>query len=399
MVEAEDTDEDETSEDDDQEDEDDEDETDDDDFTELADGETSDVENICLACAGECHCGGAEGRSIYVSATTSATVPIPSTTPAIKNDGLKIRLSNPTSSSSSRLPPTPSSSRNPLPAPTSTSKSKSKTSISNKRGRPLKMSSAALSAPLKKTSSTSSQTSTFNPHIPTPSRMSLRQVLAASVKEAEAAAARRSSSPEDNVAASEWQKKRETLSEVSDLDLEEEEDIDIEREEEKVLREEWEKKKNSKTGAGERDSSGSETDIEEEELESDWDDEDEGRDAKRRKMMRLGSAGVLEDEDDLDESDAEAIPFEGGRGVVTWFAHISLLSALTTSMLNVLVLRFCTFFFPLFFSLPFFVPCFCTFSTISGVTMIRLKKLRTSTNPPIPSRSSPPTPTPTPTPL
>lgn len=172
-----------------------------------------------------------------------------------------------------------------------------------KRGRPRKYPHpddapfSAAAPPRKGATSTSPQArrKTARP-LPQPSRMSLRQVLAASVKDADVPVLTMESPP------------REKLSDVSDLELEDSEGEDegrIERAEEKALREEFEKgDEGSSSAEGDDDL----TDWEEMEL------------AARKQAKREGSVVAIEE----DDGTIADIPASGGRGVVTWSDYDSI---------------------------------------------------------------------------
>lgn len=156
--------------------------------------------------------------------------------------------------------------------------------------------------------------------------MSLRQVLAASIRDTVFSEMRDPSPPPPVFvpAPTHGRRVKERLEDVSDLELDssgsgsEGEDA-IERAEERALREEFEREARFQRDQDE----GAEVEDEDEDEEissgadlSEFDEEDEGREARARKARggREGSS-VEQAESDAEDEDME---FGGGRGVVTW---------------------------------------------------------------------------------
>ncbi|KAM0751535.1 hypothetical protein T439DRAFT_212462 [Meredithblackwellia eburnea MCA 4105] len=366
-----------------------------------------DVEDLCAGCRGQCVCGGARGASVFQSLGGAGSANPPQmpfgsamTLPTAAGGlPLKVKLSMGSTGLPSPSPPPPSLaekekkrshkkklvSLNPATSTVPNAPSKpgavkkgiiSEPPLAVRRGRPRKHEIEPAGA---SPSSRSSSNNSDKAHAPltTPSRMSLRQVLAASIKEAEQLSERENSPSVSNIPefvdASSLQKKKskqekkrkaeekrrkeqreqskykENLDDVSELDLDSEmdgelddEDDDdddsgsedgsegenaIERREEAALRKEFEKAAAAAAAmaysdAEDDDETESDDDSvdsfdEDGDLSSSFAEEDEGREARRRRARSANSSFENSEEDgETYEEDPET--FGGGRGVVTW---------------------------------------------------------------------------------
>lgn len=170
--------------------------------------------------------------------------------------------------------------------------------------------------------------------LPTPSRSSLRQVLAASVREVTVS--------RDNSPALSWKEDRKSFGheqgddDLSDLDSDSEEDL--ERAEERALIAEFEKGNNSRSGPGDSSDDDDLTDLSEDDHDEGWQERERERAedrlrttadslavlpnfySHREASIGADAEGSLElEDDDLDLSAVvNDIPETGGRGVVTW---------------------------------------------------------------------------------
>lgn len=369
------------------------------------------VEDMCLACEGECRCGGAKGATVFVDATSS----LESRTAEASglgglHNGLKVRITmssngsagppstnNTSSSSSSSSRPVPLTSRHtshiilsededasysPRASHTSHQHKKVKLSTSTQSSRASTPVLASGSTPSVSGSTTTkkvtkakkerptarSSNSTFDVFsgegtsyshgsatgtppsnllrrshstngrpLPTPSRSSLRQVLAASLENVPTP---QIPIPTFKSPLSHHHKVRYD-EEVSDLELDgesegEEEEEGIEKAEERALRREFQNE-------GEEEET--EDDEEEEQEGEGWDDirrarrigtvlsshrsSTHGNGGGSHRNSRGGSIGIntLETEDEEEEDEDIAItdiPETGGRGVVTWSDYDSI---------------------------------------------------------------------------
>lgn len=328
--------------------------TDDDDSAGHGQGE---VEDVCLGCEGECVCGAAVAAPLLVprapikvritmsslqassAASTShlpapaPPAPAPAPAPSEWSEWSTVQKSRSFSEEHEAYEDRPkkkaASHKKKGTAPTTARPSKPKAPVDplappRKRGRPRKDRSldATTAPPRPPKAAVTAGSSTA-----TPQRMSLRQVLAMSVRDAEIAE-REQHSPAPPVFVPPPRFEKERLDDVSDLELELELDSSgsgsegenaIEQAEERALREEFEREQR-RDADDDDDASTVGQDL------SEFDDEDEGRAALARKAKgdstREGSSFELTS--DVDQEDPEA--FSGGRGVVTWCVLRTLLS-------------------------------------------------------------------------
>lgn len=351
------------------------------------------VEDMCLACEGECRCGGAKGATVFVDATSSLESRTAEASGLVNtgglHNGLKVRITmssngsagplstnNSPSSSSSRpshiilsededasysprahhnkkvknsnsaqasraSTPTLASGATPSASGSTTTKKVTK----SKKERPARSNSTfdvfsgegtsySHASGSTNTSTTSnllrrSHSNNGRP-LPTPSRSSLRQVLAASMEDVSTAPL-----PIPTFKSPLSHHKVRYDEEVSDLELDgesegEEEEEGIEKAEERALRREFQNE-------------GEDEETEDDEEDHEGEGWDEIRRAKRigtvvssshkgggsHRNSRGGSIGVntMETEDEEEEDDDIAItdiPETGGRGVVTWSDYDSI---------------------------------------------------------------------------
>ncbi|KAK4056860.1 hypothetical protein OIO90_002110 [Microbotryomycetes sp. JL221] len=320
-------------------------------------GSTTDasIEDVCLACQGKCRCGGAQGDAVLQSGP--AMLPRPTAAP-----GLKIRLSVSTTSTPQSSPPPlqPSASTTQVGAiqqqqqrqqqqsgaatwkrpstaiqsPPVADRTRRTTASEFERlaKKPRTMhpnvspsrdpSPAMSTASVKPTDSrqvspargTTSGTTTST----TPSRMSLRQVLAMSKREASASANNSDAETSDTTAQTKQTNKiveakhrlpKESLSDVSDLDLlnsdpdETEDDEAIEKAEERALRAEFENEA---------------CDTEEDDFDSDGLSDLEDSDDGDQTLQFARKEDSVSPTKDSDAASASRLPPTGGLGVVTW---------------------------------------------------------------------------------
>ncbi|KAM0787685.1 hypothetical protein ACM66B_003747 [Microbotryomycetes sp. NB124-2] len=293
------------------------------------------IEDVCLACRGKCRCGGAQGERV-----------VHHTAPLVSGSGLKIRLSVSTTSTPQSSPPLGSAAvpgtaaaptlsrpptlppRPPLAAPQPAAiASRTRGATAHELERPSKKPKVN-SRPTSRTASPS-PASSFKPRTsrqtsparaePTPSRMTLRQVLAMSKREASASAnnsdAEQSdgAQPQQSTATFRPAQRRvrqpESLSDVSDLDLlnsdpdETEDDEAIEKAEEKALRAEFER------GTVDEDEDDDSDDL------TDFEDSDPDQTIR---APRKESTASPHKESDTATTGTAPLPASGGLGVVTW---------------------------------------------------------------------------------
>lgn len=362
------------------------------------------VEDVCLVCNGECHCGGADGAAVYVGSdrprglkvklklggASAAAAPLPTPPlpplPALpvastsarpytfEDEPLAARHRRGSSSAEDEYDPRPLKKQR-AAGSSATGSRKDKSSAANgapvrKRGRPLTEGSAdaapraSTSAPpststlpgagVRKASKPASHKKREPSHsysasgsasssrggaaaaaTGAPSRMSLRQVLAMSVREASQSANNSENEQMDDetptaasskfTAATESQgrqREEEPMSDVSDLDLLDSDDESIEKAEERALRAEFERSKKSKAFASESEEM---TEFEEDEEEGEGPGADEwDRHAKEMERVRgaQAAAAVAKSDDPAFEDDPNLavteLPPTGGLGVVTW---------------------------------------------------------------------------------
>ncbi|GAA5928956.1 hypothetical protein JCM1841_006429 [Sporobolomyces salmonicolor] len=331
------------------------------------------VEDVCLVCHGSCRCGGAEGASVYVggsaplaSSSTAKPAPAPKKASATPYDPkLKMKSSKPsTSSSSSHKPftsttyrPTSSTSapRPPPPSylpPLPPAYSDSPTTSSKPRGRPRKDGSNPKLRSIAQTAADASYSPSTSVARPAaPQRMSLRQVLALSLQEAEQQSKSREGTPDANEILNAARGRaggnkkeggvgKEKLSDVSDLELDAEEsssseeersrmDVDgasedelggMEKEEERLLREEIERRKRKKGKEAEALYDDSDEDDDDEGLLEAWDQNVRAMEQLRRRRSSGAAPGAdasFEQDEDSDVAITE-VPPGNGLGVVTW---------------------------------------------------------------------------------
>ncbi|GAA5886733.1 hypothetical protein JCM5296_006386 [Sporobolomyces johnsonii] len=332
------------------------------------------VEDVCLVCHGSCRCGGAKGASVYVggavplaSTSTSKPVPAPKKASATPYDPkLKMKSSKPsTSSSSSHKPftsttyrPTSSTSapRPPPPSylpPLPSTYSASPSTSSKPRGRPRKDGSTPKPRSTAQTAADASYSPSTSVARPAaPQRMSLRQVLALSLQEAEQQTKSREGTPDANEIMNAARGRaggnkkegggggKEKLSDVSDFELDVEEsssseeergrmDVDgasedevggMEKEEERLLREEIERRKRKKGKEAEALYDDSDEDDDDEDLLDAWDQNVRAMEQLRRRRSSGAGPGAdasFEQDEDSDVAITE-VPPGNGLGVVTW---------------------------------------------------------------------------------
>lgn len=305
------------------------------------------IEDVCLVCPGTCHCGGgvSTGRSLKI----------------------KLTLSNPIagSSSSTGLPPLPikaySRTRSPstsLPPPHKKHKSSNDSANSKKlTDKKMTRKKSSLSSSLDPSFSTSSHRKKVvatspttirrsDRPIPTPARSSLRQVIAASVRDFSESESR-GNSPAISRRTSFASGSGSDLTEQEDENPDSEGEDQIEKAEEKALIEEFER---GSTGTEARDESSTSeeeifSDSSEVDFETGWeerareraedrlrtnpffrDDTGDGFSSSgfqshgpgsRPRDHSIGAASVDLDLD-VEELDLSLLPPTGGRGVVTW---------------------------------------------------------------------------------
>lgn len=332
------------------------------------------VEDVCLVCHGECRCGGANGAAVYVAPTRpqgplkirlkmgvpAAPSPARAVAPPLpplpappvastsahpysfeQEPAVDRARRGSSSSANDNYDPRPLKKHKPGSTATGSRKGKAvstSSDASRKRGHPRSQgldlalgapASAAASAasvsgvrkaakPSHKkrdpTHSYSASTSTAAIRAAAPSRMSLRQVLAMSVREATQSANNSETEQTDTptttfTAATESKGQEEPLSDVSDLDLLDSDDESIEKAEERALRAEFEESEELT------------------ELENEEEDEDgaAGWERHLKETERVRGpvpATAVKSDDHSFEDDANIaitdLPPTGGLGVVTW---------------------------------------------------------------------------------
>ncbi|ORY92741.1 hypothetical protein BCR35DRAFT_7399 [Leucosporidium creatinivorum] len=346
------------------------------------------VEDVCLVCHGECRCGGANGAAVYVAPTrpqgplkvrlkmSAPAAPSPARAvapplpplPPLPPPPIASTSAHPysfepepiidrarrgsSSSANDEYDPRPLKKQKAVSSATGSRKGKAVATsgdASRKRGRPRSQGlDLALGAPTSAVASTSgsgmrkaskpshkkrdpahsysASSSAAAIRAAAPSRMSLRQVLAMSVREATQSANNSENEQTDTptttfTAASESKGQEEPLSDVSDLDLLDSDDESIEKAEERALRAEFEKTKSKSAFASESEEL---TELEEDEDEED-DDAAAGWERHLKETERVRGAALtaaVKSDDHSFEDDVNIaitdLPPTGGLGVVTW---------------------------------------------------------------------------------